>query len=280
MEVVEISDENLEGFGPLLGADLSEDVKRAYFGGIGLVDENGHPEGALVYELLNSESEEDTKSRICLIKSEKKEARDAMLGYYCENAVQEEEIVESFYTMERETDAKTLEELGFSMEKREDENLVLTLGELGESELGKKYKIPDYVDNIESLTILQYREAVKQILFKGHTGNMEDIPYLPKIWFDNNISACVSSGGKIPGLFLIRRTPSGVLIPALLFAYGPEFKKNLVYMIQYSVQQALQLYPKDTKIKISRKNPSTRALTDKLLPNRAGAEIFYGERKE
>ena len=143
MDIVDISEENLEGFGPLLGKDLSEDVKRAYFGGIGLVDENGHPEGALVYELLNSESEEDTKSRICMIKSSNKEARDSMMRYYLENQVQEEEIAESFYTMAREADAKNLAEIGFSMEKREDENISLTLKELGASELGKKYKLPD-----------------------------------------------------------------------------------------------------------------------------------------
>ena len=280
MDIMEISEDNLEVFLPLLGQDLSEDVKRVYFNGIGAVGEDGDAVGAFVYELLNMESEEDTRSRICLVKSDNKEIADGLHQYYEQYSAKEDEVVESFYELEDEADAKALAESGFSLTKKEDDDITITLGELGRTELGKARKIPDYVGNIEALTVLQFREAVKQILFKGHTGVMEDIPYLPKDWFDNRVSACVSSGGKIPGLFLIRRTPSGTLMPLLYFAYGPESKKNLIYMLQYSIQQALSLYPPETVIRITRNSAATRALTGKLLPGRSGAEIFCGNRKE
>lgn len=280
MEVIEISEENLESFLPLLGEDLSEDIKRVYYNGIGVLDSDGRAEGAFVYELLNSESEEDTKSMICLIRSGSDDIFDSMVKYYSQNLVEDEEIVESFYEFASEEDAKALSGTGFSMEKKEDDILSVTLEDLSETAIGKKQKLPDHVGNIEALSILQFRQAVKDILFKGHPGIMEDIPYLPKNWFDNDISACVSSGDKVSGLFLVRRTPSGILIPVLLFAFGPDSQKNLLYMLRYSLQQALQLYPPETNVRISRKNTSTRALTDKLLPNLSGGEIFFGTRKE
>ena len=280
MDIIEITDENLEFFSELLGEDLSADMKRAYFGGVGATDPGGSPVGALVYEVLNSESEEDTKSRIAMIKSDSMETADALDHYYAETSIEEDEVVESFYELENEPEARLLSEIGFSFEKKEDDNIIITLDEVSQSALGQKRKLPDRVGSIESLEVMTFRDAIKQILFKGYSGLMEDIPFLPKSWYDNSISSCISSGGKITGLFLVRRTPSGVLIPVFYFAYGPEYQKDLVYMLWYSAEQALKICPRETQIKIARKSKATRALTDKLMPERAGAEIFFGERKE
>ena len=280
MDIVEITDENMDDFLPLLGEDLSEDIKRVYFNGIGATDGDGQPVGAFVYELLDSESEEDTKSRICFLKSGDEEIFGSLNDYYRNTTVDEEEIAESTYELENEADASQLAGCGFSMDKKEGDILDITLGELRETVLGKKSKIPEYVGNIDILSILQYRQAVKDILFKGYKGIMEDIPFLPKDWFDNSISACVNSGEKVNGLFLIRRTPSGVLIPAMLFAYGSDSQKDVLYMLRFSLQQALKLYPPETTVRICRKNAVTRALTNKLMPNHSGTEIFFGSRKE
>ncbi len=280
MGTIEISEDNLDDFAALLGEDLCEDMKRIYYGGIGAVDDDEKAVGAFVYELLHSESEEDTKSRICMVRSDDKQTADAMHAYYLQTSVKEDEVVESFYELESEEEAKALAEHGFTLEKKEDDVIAVTLGELGQTEVGKKHKFPDYIGNIGDLTILQFRDAVKQILFKGHMGVIEDIAFLSKGWFDAEISACVSSGERVTGLFLIRRTPSGVLIPVLFFAYGPEYRKNLGYMLSYSIQMALRIYPPETVVRISRKSPATRALTEKLIPGRIGSEIFCGSRKE
>ncbi len=280
MDIVEITDENMEDFLPLLGEDLSEDIKRVYFNGIGATDEVGKPVGAFVYELLDSESEEDTKSRICFLKSGDEEILGSLNDYYCSTSVDEDEIAESVYELENEADASALTGCGFSMDKKEDDTLDITLGDLKETALGKKQNTPEYVMSIDALSILQYRQAVKDILFKGYKGIMEDIPFLPKDWFDNSISACVRSGEMINGLFLVRRTPTGVLIPALLYAFGPDSQKDLLYMLRFSLQQALKLYPPETTVRICRKNAVTRALTDKLMPDHSGTEIFFGYRKE
>ncbi len=280
MDIVGITEENRDDFLPFLGEDIAEEIKRVYVNGLGAIDEEGRTVGAFIYELQNSESEEDTRGRICLIRSEGEEISESLEKYYSATSVNEDQIVESFYLLEEEAEARILTEAGFSFEKREDEILTVTLADLSASKLGKKKRIPGHVGNIEDLSVLQFRDAVKQILFKGHTGILEDIPYLPKSWFDGKVSACVSSGGKIPGLFLVRRTPTGILVPALLYAYGPESKVDVLYMLRYSVQQALQIYPPETKVVIHRKYASIRALTDNLLPNRSGEKIFFGMRKE
>ncbi|MBO6137494.1 MAG: hypothetical protein J6O71_02685 [Lachnospiraceae bacterium] len=280
MEIIEISEENLESFGPLLGEDLTEDIKRIYYNGIGVADEDGKALGALVYELLNAESEEDTKARICRLKAADKEVLDALTAFYADSSTKENEVDKSFYELSEEDEAKTLNGIGFSMEKREGDALDVTLEELSRTSLGKQKILPEHVGNIEALSVLQFRDAVKQILFKGHRGLIEDIPYLPKSWFDSSVSSCVSSGGMVPGLFLIRRTPSGVLIPVLFFSYGPESKKDLLYMMRYSLQKALQIYPPETVVRIYRRTHSIRAITDNIIPNQKGKEIFWGERDE
>lgn len=280
MDIIEISEDNLDIFSPLLGEDLSEDVKRIYFYGIGAIDEDERVLGALVFELLNSESEEDTKSRICFLKSESAEISENLLNYYFDNSVEGDEIVESIFKTSDEADEKTLTEAGFSFSKEEDEKLTVTLSELSASKIGKKKQIPEYVGSIDELSILEFRNAVKETLFKGHTGILEDIPYLPMNWFENSISACTRSGDTVTGLFLIRKSPSGILTPVLLFAMGPESRTNLLFMLRYSLQQAFSLYPPDTVVEINRKDPSIRALTDNILPGRKGNEVFFGTRKE
>lgn len=280
MEVVEISDENLDSFLSLLGEDLAEDVKRVYYGGIGALDDSDKPLGAFIYELLNSDNDDDVEGRILFAEYEKQEVFDELRDYYSENTVEDEEITLSSYELEEEETANAFVKAGFSSEKKESDTLLVTLEEIQKLELAAAKKLPGYVNSIDQLSLQDYREAVKQILFKGHKGVMDDIAYLPMDWFECGISSCVISGDKVKGLFLIRKTPSGALIPALLFAYGPEFKKNLIYLIKYTIQKALKKYPPETKVFIIKKDAGTKALAQKLLPGKTGTQVFFGTREE
>ena len=109
MDIKEISIDNVEDFLPLLGEDLAEDVKRVYYNGLGVMDGEGRPAGAFVYELLNSESEEDTKGRIRLVKSDNREISESLESYYRQSSVPEDEIVESFFETDKEEEAAFLE---------------------------------------------------------------------------------------------------------------------------------------------------------------------------
>ena len=280
MEAIEISEDRRDSFLKILGEDLSEDMKRLYYRGIGVRDEEGNPVGAMVLELMNADSDEENEGRICFLHSGSQEIFDALQSFYLHNTVEEEEVAETVYELSDDSEIRALSEAGFSSEKKESESVCVTLGQLSDSKLAKGKKPPGHIRGLGSLSVLQYRSAMKQILFKGHSGVLEDIAYLPMGWFDLEVSSCVVSGDLIPGLFLIRKTPSGMLIPVLFYAYGPESKIDLYRMLEYSVQEAVRLYPPETPIMVIRKNPSIRALTDKLLPGLKGNEIYRGTRKE
>ncbi|MBR1669887.1 MAG: hypothetical protein IJ695_04240 [Butyrivibrio sp.] len=281
MKTIEISEDNMDLFQDLIGEDLSDDLKRIYYRGIGVTDDDGSAAGALICELLNADREDEERySRICFLKSGGSDAFDGLLGHYRDKTVEEEEIAGSEYELSDEAEAEALTGVGFSRNKKESEMISVTLDELSKLKIAQAKKIPGHIGSIEALSILQYRDAVKQILFKGHSGLLEDIPYLPMTWFDPAVSSCVISGDLVPGLFLIRRTPSGILMPSLYCAYGAEANKNLLYMLEFSLKKAIELYPPDTKVMVRRHNKVTRALTDKLLPDSIGEDIFYGKRKE
>ena len=207
-------------------------------------------------------------------------AIEAMLKEYTDHIVPEKDIAETLYELENEDKAKIFPENGFSFGEGESNTLELTLGDLKDHKLARSSKLPGYIKSTGSLSLIQYRKAINNVLLKGHKGAFEDMAYLPLRWFDTEISSCSVSGDKANGLFLIRRNPSGALIPALLFAYGPDFQKDLLYMINYSLRRALDVCPPDTPLLIRMKNKSTRALAHKLLPEHVGKKVFVGNRIE
>ncbi len=280
MEAIEITEKDLDNFQRLLGEDLTDDLGRIFYRGIGVVDSEGNPLGAMTCELMNEDSCEENECRIRFLQSKNKEVFDVMHDYFTVNLVMEEGVSQSLYELADQKETEALSGVGFSREKKESDSLIVTLGQLAESKLAKTRKPPAYIDTLGTLSSLQYRDTLKQILFKGHNGIMEDISYLPKRWFDNGISACVISEERVSGLFLIRKTPSGMLIPALFFANGPGYRRNLFYMLKFTVQKAIQCYPSETPVMIVRQNEHIRALTDWIFPGQKGQEVFCGMRKE
>ncbi len=282
MEAIDISESNVKDFSEILGEDLSEDVvKRIYYRGIGVTEDDGSAVGAMVCELLNADQdEEDRECMIHFLKSGDNEGFDALHSFYKDRTVEEEGIVASAYELYDESEAKALEEVRFSLQKKESKTIRLTLETLSKSKIAHAKQLPKHICSIEELSILQFRDAVKQILFKGHPGLLDDISYLPMTWFDCKVSACVISEDLVPGLFLIRRTLSGMLIPVLFCAYGAESQKNLLNMMKYSAKKAVELYQPEDTVVIMRMKQHIRALTDRLFPDIAGDEVFTGARKE
>jgi hypothetical protein len=280
MEILEISGDNVEEFSSLLGEDISEDMKRVFYRGIGVKDDEDKPVGAFIFELIGSESEEDTKSVIRYAVSDNDETTEAMHSSYKDDAVYDEDIVESSYEFDDEPEADICASGGFSKEQKESDKVKVTLAQIAETEFGKQREVPDYINNIADLSVMQYRCAIKHFLFKGQKGVIEDLAYLPMNWFDSNLSMCSVSDGNVDGLFLVRTTPSGVLEPVFLCAYGPDAVKNLFYMLSASAQKALEEYPPETDIVVRRVKKNIQALIDKFAPGLKGQMVFYGSRKE
>lgn len=282
LETQTILEYNLDAYKAILGEDIKEDIYREFYRAYGVVDENEKAVGAMVYELCDAEDEdENIKSKIRFLKADSDEALDALQNVYRDEGVYGDQITASSYWLEDEKSALSCERAEFSKEQKENETIFITLQDAANiSYVARKKKIPDYILSIDDISIAQFHHAIKDSLFSGRKGIVEDLGYLEKEWFENTISACTITDDKVSGLFLLRLMPSGIIEPILLVAWGPDSNKHLAYMIAYSIQTASEIYPLTTKIKISRTRDEIIALVDKLLPGAKGDIAYFGSRKE
>lgn len=279
MKIMAISEENIEDFTPLIGEDLSSDLERVFFRGIGAKNDNDEAVGVLVYELLGAESDA-VKSIIRLQKGESREIEDDLQRFYKEDAVSWDSIIESFYEAEDEEDADICEAAGFSKAKGESPLLRVTLADILNTVFAKRRGVPKYIRSINELSLMEYRTAIKNFLFKGQKGLLEDLAYLPMSWFDVDVSVCSTNDKGVDGMFLVRTSPTGVIMPVLYYAYGPYYVKNLAYMLIKSIEKAAEKYPPDTPVVIYRTKKASRDMAAKIIPKAKAGEVFFGSRKE
>jgi hypothetical protein len=282
MKAFEISEDNLEEFEDLLGEDMIEDMDRMFYRGYGTRDADGNINGAMIYEVKGlDDDDKDTSSQILFIKAEDEEAYAGLHEIYKEDGVKEDEITDTFYEFEDEGMASSCEKEGFTKGSKESDIVRITLSDASKFDfINKIKKIPDYIVSLSELSVSQFRAAIKNCEFNGQHGILEDLSYLPMGWFDGDLSSCTITDGEVNGVFLIRRTPSGVIIPVLLFATGTDSVKNLALMIAHSVKEAEELFDPDITIEIHRTRKASAALIKKLIPDIKGEVAFFGERIE
>ncbi len=282
MKAFEISEDNLEEFEDLLGEDRIEDMDRMFYRGYGTRDADGNINGAMIYEVKGlDDDDKDTSSQILFIKAEDEEAYAGLHEIYKEDGVKEDEITDTFYEFEDEGMASSCEKEGFTKGSKESDIVRITLSDASKFDFINKFKkIPDYIVSLSELSVSQFRAAIKNCEFNGQHGILEDLSYLPMGWFDGDLSSCTITDGEVNGVFLIRRTPSGVIIPVLLFATGTDSVKNLALMITHSVKEAEELFDPDITIEIHRTRKASAALIKKLIPDIKGEVAFFGERIE
>ena len=66
----------------------------------------------------------------------------------------------------------------------------------------------------------------------------------------------------------------------LYYAYGPYYAKNLFFMLFKSIERAMDKYPAETPIVISRIKKASRDIVSKILPTARGDNVFCGVRQE
>lgn len=282
MNVFEISDDNLMEFVGFLDRDLVEDMTREFYRGYGTKDDDGNINGAMVYEVSGLDDDDrDTLSRMVYFKADSDEARAELDRIYREEGVEDEEIVESFYEFEDETTAGLFEKQGYSKAPKESEIVRIKLSDALQFDfVNKVKKIPDYIVKLEKLSVTQFRTGVKNCVFSGQNGILEDLSNLPMSWYDTGISSCTITDDEVNGMFFVRTTPSGVIVPVLLYAYGPDYVKNLALMIANSIKEAEKKFLPETEIVIYRRKKASAALLKKLIPSIKGNPAFFGERME
>ncbi|MBR3305637.1 MAG: hypothetical protein IKI75_00115 [Lachnospiraceae bacterium] len=279
MEFIEITSDNAEDFSAYIDEDMADDLDRVFFRGIGAL-EGGSPVGAIVYELKDSENEDDTKSRIHVLGGESDEIKGRLIEEY-KKGLAEDEVLESFYETGDEILAGILEKNGFSSSQVEGPEIEVTIEDIKKLiSVLKITRFPEHIQSISGLSLLQYRTFIKNCLFKGRHGICEDLSYLSKNWFEPDVSSCAVIDEKVEGMLLLKKTPSGKLIPQLYVDLGPDSKKDLLFLLAHTCVKTVEMYPADTKVIIRRHNDSVRNLTNKLIAGRKGDMVFFGTRNE
>lgn len=168
-----------------------------------------------------------------------------------------------------------LEGLCFEFTVEDQYELDVTLGELLESDVGKKAcgqkqaevrpleSIQDTIFRRELLEILQQKDNRRE-------GSMREFLQresgIRKEEYDQKISCAAGRENETKGYFLVRRYPSGMLEPVLLVGSDTCTSRDILAMLHYSLQKACNLYAPDTQVQIICRSEETAGLINYLFP--------------
>ena len=278
MKITDLNTDNVSDYEDILDEDISESIGREFYCGIVASTEDDPSVGAMIWEYRNVEDDDGATAELCYINADSKEDTDALLTDFAEQAMLEN-VSDTFFeiSMLPGEVSDTFKEHGFDLKKDESRDIVVKISELSKLATMVK-KIPGNIECLGNIREIQFMQGVTNCIFNGKKGLLEDLEYIEKDWFDEDISSCVITDNKISGLFLVHRFPSGKLMPVLLAAIGPDARKDILYMIVNSAQKGLLTYPPDTGVIIRRHNQSVRALAKKLFPNKTGETVIFGEK--
>ena len=281
MIIEKITSENMYEYDRLIPPDVLENsVDREYHKGVALHrEEGGEPLCVLMCATTGAGWDGNVKALVIeWIYVAEAEAFNILLEKVKEEAAKEDVVRLRVEIPVDDTEKKQLLLAnGFEMHNRESLILETSVNEIADIKQFKGVIKGDVVP-IDELFTREFRRAITNFIFHGARGLLEDAETLPMAWFDPELSCCFRTGEKITGMFLVKRTVSGILIPVLMFAFEPDAGVKLMMLLRYFVQTAEDIMPGDTRVLLCRFNENVRVLTDKLLPGKKGAEVLYFER--
>ena len=280
MKVVDITTENVDEFSDILTEDVKESIGRKFIRGKGLKNEDQEPCGCLVWEYKNMNYDDDTEAEILKLSLKDHAGRKELFDAF-DLDVKEESTAKCYFDLPGAEKQLTedFSERGFDTREQESRDAILMLEEMSEIKLLRR-KPSSYVVGLEMLLPREFRQGIMKCLYYDRRGLVEDLSTLPMTWYDQEISCAVRTDGEVTGFLLIHAFPSGVLMPVLLFAVGPDHKTDVLDMMRFAFQAAFRKYPPDTKILVRRHNAATKGLVQKMFPTKKGETALCGERKK
>ena len=281
MRIVSLDEDNIEEYTKYLTADVAENIGRTFVRGIVACD-GDIPLAGMVWEIKNMMLEAANESNIMWLRIDKEEAIEPLFENY-KTAVKDDEVVKSNFSLPAKASDKEREALlkeGFTVKFMEGDLIKARLSEITELEFLKKIKLSENVHALNTITQRGFNSAARQFMAKGHFGVLEDLPYLSRSYFENDISCYSENEGQVDGLFLFHKNPSGGLVIVLMAAIGSNYGKILPHMIKCSVTNMQEMYPPETEIWIDRHNYASLALSEKLFPRGFGIPVYVGSRDE
>ncbi len=278
MDILELNADNVTDYEDILDQDVSESIGREFYRGIVAVEDGKAPKGAMIWEYKDQEEDADTNAEICFLRSEGSDVIQSLLSHF-DTMAEDSEVKGVFFELNDLSDEskKGFSDDGFTVSTVEGRDLTVSVEDLKPLASLKK-KVQSSITGLSELMELQFMQGVTNCLFHGKKGLVEDLEYIDKEWFDENISCAVITDGKVSGLLLIHRFPSGILMPVLLTAIGPDFKTDLMQMLVFSAKKAMEQYPGDTKVLLRRHSQEVSALTKRLFAGKSGGEVIRGEK--
>ena len=282
MNVIELTEDNVEEYMEYLTEDVAENIGRTFYNGLVVTDDYGTPTAGVVWEYKNMLKDSDKESHIVWLQADGEESFNELFDKY-DRAIKLEGIVRSFFSLPARTSQNLknmLKERGFSVKLMEGDDITAKLSEIADISAFSKISISDAVMPLRGATQRGFSAAISRMMVQGHYGTCEDLAYLPRLYFENDVSCYAEVDGQITGLLLLHRTPSEQLQVVLMHVTGKESVKLIPQMIKQAVESAYEAYEPDTKIVIKRHDYATLALGERLFPRGFGIPVYEGERSE
>ena len=281
MEIKPIFDDNISDYSDLVDVDIAENMGRMYYRGLAAHDsENDDPLSLLIYKLKSIKGSRDSESELLWIYAADPSCiRELMDGYHGE--AQDERVIKTgfeFSSLEKDKEA-ALKECGFTISPVESRAIEVTIDDCKKLSVARK-KAPSYVQSIIFLDYQEFYQGLMNILFRYDDPSQEDLAHLPKEWYEQSVSCFTKTDGRVTGFLLVHACPSGILVPVLFFALGPDYRMNLIEMLRFSIGRAAEIYPGNTVVRIHRRNEQVSALSSKFFPDKKGSPAVAGERVE
>ncbi|MCR5098520.1 MAG: hypothetical protein K6B14_06195 [Lachnospiraceae bacterium] len=125
----------------------------------------------------------------------------------------------------------------------------------------------------------QYNDTIRKMLFMNKFGLCEDIAFLPRSYFDGEVSCYCEVSNEIVGVFLVHRTPGGEIKPELLTGWSDDIKKYIPVLSTHSLLFAVEMYDARDMDILDRHNIQSLALVEKFFPDKIGVPVFIGKRR-
>ena len=281
MHIVDLNEENIDEYIDYIAPDVAENIGRFFFRGILCFDEDDLS-GGMIWEVRNTMREEKNESNIVWLRIDSDEAGEFLFDNYSDLISLDDVEVSTISLPARgaSKEKESLENAGFKVVFMEGDLIKTKLSEIAELDAFKKVKPGDSIRPLKDMTQRGFNAGVRPFMDKGLYGLCQDLPYLPRSYFENDISSYSENEGQVNGLFLFHKNPSGGLAIMVMAAIGNDYGKILPQMIKHSITRAIEIYPLDTEVWIDRHNYASLALSEKLFPRGFGIPVFIGTRQE
>ncbi len=281
MDIVILDEDNVEVYMDYITRDVAENIGRPFYRGL-VVTEDDTPVAGMIWEVRNMMQEADNESKITWLKIDDEQAGESMFEEYKKSAAEDEVVKSSFVLPAKSTskEKEVLKNAGFSVLFMEGDLIRTRLSEIAALKYFEKVQPSERIHALNTMTQRGFNAAVRHFISKGKYGLCEDLAYLPRSFFENEISCYSEMDGDANGLFLFHKYPSGALLVVIMAALGNDYGKILPQMIKFSVTSALENYSDDTEVLIDRHNYASLALSEKLFPSGFGMPVYIGSRQE